>query len=60
MPSPVRLARVIKLLDSKGYTLTKISGSHHKFSRPGHPPISIPVHRGEVKYVYFKIIEKLP
>jgi hypothetical protein len=34
MPSPVRFAIVRKLLESKGYRLDRISGSHHVFVKP--------------------------
>ena len=60
MPSPVRFAVVRRLLEGKGYALTKISGSHHKFTKAGCQPLSIPVHRNQVKYVYYKIAEEAP
>lgn len=54
MPSPVRFAVVKKLLESKGYVLTDIRGSHHVFKKPGALPQSVPVHHGQVKHVYYK------
>lgn len=60
MPSPVRFAEVRKLLESKGYLLTDISGSHHVFRKAGVRPLSVPVHHGMVKYVYFKKAQKAP
>lgn len=34
-----------KLLESKGWILSRISGSHHIFTKPGHKErISVPVH----------------
>ena len=60
MPSPVRFAEVKKLLESKGYELTDTSGSHHIFRKPGQRPQSVPVHHGQVKYVYFKKAQKAP
>ena len=50
MPSDVRFAEV-KLLDSKGYVLAQISGSHHVFKKTGVAPQVVPVHRNQVKYV---------
>lgn len=58
MPSPVRFAVVQKLLESKGYTLENISGSHHKFAKSGQPHVSIPVHANQVKYAYYRLAEK--
>ena len=60
MPSPVRFAVVKKLLESKGYRLAHVSGSHHKFVKPGCLPLSVPVHRNEVKNVYFRLAQKAP
>lgn len=34
----------IKKLQAQGWTLDRISGSHHIMYKPGHLPISIPVH----------------
>ena len=47
------------MLEAKGYTLTRIKGSHHVFTKPGVLPLSIPVHNGKVKYGYVRRIEKL-
>ena len=60
MPSPVRFAVVKKLLESKGYVLTDISGSHHVFRKPGARPQSVPVHHGQVKYAYYRKAQKAP
>jgi len=55
MASPVRFAVVRAVLEAKGYVLTRISGSHHIFTKPSQPlVVSVPVHRGMVKYVYYK------
>lgn len=48
-----------KLLESHGWTLKRICGSHHIFTKPGQLPISIPVHRGKVKAVYVRKVEKI-
>lgn len=47
------------MLESKGYRLDRIRGSHHVFEKPGLPPAIIPVHHGKVKYAYVHKIEKL-
>lgn len=60
MPSPVRFAVVKKLLESKGYTLTDISGSHHVFRKPGARALPIPVHHNQVKHVYYRKAQKAP
>ena len=60
MLSDIRFAKVRKLLESHGWTLSRIRGSHHIFTKKGEWPIVFPVHRQQVKYVYVrKIKEKL-
>lgn len=59
MASEVRFNEVKKLLKKKGYKLTRISGSHHIFTKRGFQPISIPVHNRKVKSYYVKQIEKI-
>lgn len=59
MAGEQRFNEVKKKLESKGYALTRISGSHHIFTKKGALPISIPVHRGKVKSHYVKEIEKI-
>lgn len=59
MPSEVRLAELEKLLRSHGWSLVRISGSHHIFSKPGRTPIVLPVHRGKVKPAYVRQVKKL-
>jgi len=59
MPSPIRLATIRKQLESAGYRLVRISGSHHIFDRPGGPLVSIPVHNGMVKSGYGRRIQKI-
>lgn len=58
MPSPVRFAEIAKLLESKGYALESIRGSHHKFKKTGQPIVVIPVHHGKAKHVYWKIAQE--
>ena len=59
MPSDVRFADLERMLERAGWTLVRVSGSHHIFSRPGHTPISIPVHRKKVKHVYVTKVSKV-
>ena len=59
MASEVRFPDVRKMLEAKGYTLTRIAGSHHVFTKPGFRSVPIPVHRGKVKPSYVRMIEKL-
>jgi len=58
MPSEVRFSEVRKLLGSHGWSLSRIKGSHHIFTKEGESPISIPVHRQKVKHVYVREIKK--
>jgi predicted RNA binding protein YcfA (HicA-like mRNA interferase family) len=44
---------------SQGYRLTRISGSHHVFTKAGVRPVPIPVHNGKVKPGYVRMIGKL-
>ena len=48
------------MLESKGYALDRITGSHHLFEKPGSLSVVVPVHHGKVKYGYVRKIEKLP
>jgi len=57
--SEKRFNQVRKMLEEKGYKLTRISSSHHIFTRKGSLPVSIPVHKGKVKAFYVKQIEKI-
>ncbi len=59
MASEERFNKVKGLLEKKGYRLTRISGSHHIFTKKGCPLISIPVHNNKVKAHYVKEIEKI-
>jgi predicted RNA binding protein YcfA (HicA-like mRNA interferase family) len=59
MSSEIRFSQVEKMLKDKGYSLTRISGSHHVFTKPGSLPAVIPVHGGKVKPFYVRQIEKL-
>lgn len=59
MPSKMRFAEVRRMLESAGYELVRINGSHHIFSKEGASPVSIPVHKGLVKYGYVRRIQKI-
>jgi predicted RNA binding protein YcfA (HicA-like mRNA interferase family) len=59
MPSPVRFAKIRKHLERHGWTLVRISGSHHTFTKPGElRPLVIPVHQGKVDAIYEKQARK--
>lgn len=59
MPSPVRFADVKRLLHNHRWTLSRISSSHHIFTKPGEQfHFSIPVHKGMVKHGYLRDIKK--
>ena len=60
MPSEVGFSEVRRLLESTGWMLIRVSGSHHIFKKPDVPEVmSVPVHGGRVKPLYVKKIEKL-
>jgi predicted RNA binding protein YcfA (HicA-like mRNA interferase family) len=59
MPSDVRLAEVLRLVESHGWKLIRIRGSHHVFQMPNGRSYGVPVHKNKVKYVYFREIKKL-
>jgi predicted RNA binding protein YcfA (HicA-like mRNA interferase family) len=58
VPSEVRFAEIRKRLESDGWKLDRINGSHHMFEHPTKGSLSIPVHRGKVKPIYVKKVEK--
>ncbi len=57
MPSEVRFADIRKQLESHGWELKRIKGSHHVFGGPGRAIVVIPVHSGKVKAVYARVVE---
>jgi predicted RNA binding protein YcfA (HicA-like mRNA interferase family) len=59
MASEIRYAQVKKLLEAKGYFLSRTRGSHYVFKKPGEGSFAIPVHHGKVKAIYVDKIEKL-
>ena len=58
MPSDVRFAEVRRLLESHGWELSRIQGSHHVFTKEGETPIVVPVHNRRAKYAYVREIRK--
>jgi predicted RNA binding protein YcfA (HicA-like mRNA interferase family) len=67
MPGPVRFAEVPRcrgaevprMLEAKGYTLSRCKGSHFQFVKPGAGTFTVPVHNNLVKAAYAKKIRKL-
>ena len=59
MANEMRFPEVRKMLEAKGYFLHRITGSHHVFKKPSIGTFAVPVHRGKVKAVYVRQIEKL-
>ena len=59
MASDVRFSVVQNLLESNGWMLVRIRGSHHVFEKSGATLIVVPVHRGKVKHGYVRRIEKI-
>ena len=58
MASEERFAPLKALLQRDGWTLVRIRGSHHMFSKNGRGLLVIPVHRDKVKAVYARQIRK--
>jgi len=58
MPGDERFAVVRSLLESHGWTLVRIRGSHHIFEKTGETTLVIPVHRNRVKVAYVKLAKK--
>lgn len=59
MPSEHPFRDIRKILESYGWTLHRINGSHHVFNKQGEEfHISLPVHHGKVKPGYIKKLEK--
>jgi predicted RNA binding protein YcfA (HicA-like mRNA interferase family) len=54
-----RFAEVKIMLESAGYELARVNGSHHVFTKEGEQPLSIPVHQGKVKPYYVRQVERI-
>ena len=59
MAGEKRFSEVRRMLEARGYTLARISGSHHVFTKPGARAVPIPVHKGMVKPAYVRLVKKL-
>lgn len=59
MASEVKFKDVRRMIEDKGYTLARISGSHRVFTKDGARSVPIPVHKGKVKHVYMQMVKKL-
>lgn len=59
MGAEKRFALIRSRLESCGWLLARIRGSHHVFTKPGRLPISIPVHRGKVKAIYVRKVDEI-
>jgi predicted RNA binding protein YcfA (HicA-like mRNA interferase family) len=59
MAEPHPFRKVKKRLESNGWHLSRIRGSHHVFKHERLPTVSIPVHRNQVKAFYVEEIEKI-
>jgi predicted RNA binding protein YcfA (HicA-like mRNA interferase family) len=42
----IQALRMIKALARLGWTVVRVSGSHHILTKPGHPPVTVPVKKG--------------
>lgn len=42
----IQALRMIKALARLGWTVARVSGSHHILTKAGHPPVTIPVKKG--------------
>ncbi len=58
MPSPIKLAKVIKTLASKGFILVSQKGSHGKFKKKGKSTkiVIVKMTKKEIPYGTFKSI----
>ena len=58
IPSEVPFRELRKYLETHGWSLDTINGSHHIFRKAGERIIVLPVHRGKVKHVYDREVRK--
>ena len=59
MPGEVRFAEIKKYLESRGWWLDRIRGSHHVFKKSDGTIYVVPVHGGKVKPFYVREIKKI-
>lgn len=58
MAGDIRFSEIRRLLESNGWQLARIHGSHHIFKKAGRLDLSIPVHQNRVKRGYVRLVEK--
>lgn len=58
-PTDMRIVKVIGILDSVGYVLRGVSGSHYHFKKEGKELITFPVHNGKVERLYLKDLRNI-
>lgn len=59
MPSDLSFSEVRRMVERHGWHLVRIKGSHHIFRMPDGRIYVVPVHRGKVRYVYYREIKKI-
>ncbi len=59
MPSPEPFREVRRMIESQGWLLDRVRGSHHTFTKPNRRNIVIPVHNGLVKPAYVRQAKKI-
>ena len=37
-----------KILEQNGWVLTRTKGSHRRYGKEGHPPVTVPVHGSKI------------
>jgi predicted RNA binding protein YcfA (HicA-like mRNA interferase family) len=57
-PNNVTFAQIRKLLEQEGFTLERITGSHHVFRKEA-TIFVVPVHKNKVKAVYVKRVVEI-
>ena len=57
-PNNVTFAQIRKLLEQEGFTLERITGSHHVFRKEA-TIFVLPVHKNKVKAVYVKRVVEI-
>lgn len=55
-PPNAKYSDLKKLLEMEGYTQARSKGSHFTFTKPGHYPITVPVHDKKVTLTYIDLV----
>lgn len=58
MSDTVPFRDIRRALESAGWKLVRVRGSHHVFTKAEEAPVVVPVHGGRVKRVYKREVEK--